>query len=178
MTDSEKIQILWDKQSIVEVMYKFARALDRMDGELMKACYWEDAIEQHQDPIFPDLFFWDGNAWEFVPIAMKGFQALKATQHRVSNPLIELQGDQASAECYVWAYHVTEEGGVEKEGILGGRHLFKMERRDDDWRIAHRVTLFDWNQNQNGTAIWSENYDDAYRGFRDKSDVSYKYLKP
>jgi hypothetical protein len=90
MTDSEKLQILWDKQEITELMYKFARALDRVDGELMKACYWEDAIEEHQDPIFPDLFFYNGNAWEFVPKAMEGFKALKATQHRISNMLIEM----------------------------------------------------------------------------------------
>ncbi len=56
MNGSQKQQILWDKQEITEVMYRFARALDRMDGELMKACYWEDAIEEDQDPIFPDLF--------------------------------------------------------------------------------------------------------------------------
>ena len=91
--------------------------------------------------------------------------------------LIELNGDSATAECYVWAYHVAVDDVVEKEGILGGRHLFKMARRDDAWRIVHCTTVFDWNQNQNATAIWSDNYSDDYRGFCDKTDASYQYLK-
>ena len=177
MTDNQKLQILWDKQEITEVMYKFARALDRVDGDLMKATYWDDAIEEHQDPIFPDLFFYNGNAWEFVPKAMEGFQALKATQHRISNMLIELDGDQATAECYVWAYHVAEEDGVDKEGILGGRHHFLFEKRNDEWRIKHRSTVFDWNQNQDATAIWSDNYSDKYRGKRNHTDDSYNYIE-
>jgi hypothetical protein len=172
----EKIQALWDKQAIADVVNKFGRALDRMDGELMKSTYWEDAIEEHQDPIYPELFFYKGNAWEFVPMAMEGFKALNVTQHRYSNLLIELNGDKATAECYVWAYHVHEENGVDKEGILGGRHSFQFEKHHDEWRIKHRVTVFDWNQNQDASAIWSDDYVDKYRGKRDKSDESYHYL--
>jgi hypothetical protein len=171
-----RLSELLDKQDITEVMYKFARALDRVDGELMKSTYWEDAIEEHQDPIFPDLFFWNDNAWKFVPVAMEGFKSLKVTQHRISNMLIEIDGNTAKAECYVWAYHVHEEEGVDKEGILGGRHLFNFEKRNNEWRILHRTTLFDWNKNQEANAIWSEKYSDKYRGFRNKSDDSYNYL--
>jgi hypothetical protein len=177
MTDAEKIQILWDKQEITEIAYKFARALDRMDGELMKACYWDDAIEEHQDPIFPEKFFWNDNAHTFVPIAMEGFKQLKATQHRISNMLIEVEGNSATAECYVWAYHLHEEDGIDKEGILGGRHHFQFERRNGEWRIKHRSTVFDWNQNQDATAVWSENYSDKYKGKRDRQDDSYNYIE-
>lgn len=177
MTDAEKIQVLWDKQELTEVINKFARALDRMDGELMKACYWEDAIEEHQDPIYPELFHWNDKAWPFVSVAMKGFENLKLTQHRISNILIELDGDTATAEAYVWAYHVAVEDGIEKEGILGGRHLFKFEKRDDAWRIKHRLTIFDWNQNLDATAVWSDNFADKYKGKRDRSDDSYHYIE-
>jgi len=176
MDMNDKVQALWDKQEITEVMFRFARALDRVDGELMKSTYWDDAIEEHQDPIFPDLFFYNDNAWAFVDQAMEGFRALKATQHRISNVLIELDGDQATAECYVWAYHLHQEDGTEREGILGGRHHFQFEKRDDEWRIKHRLTVFDWNQNQDASAIWSEEFADKYRGKRTRRDDSYNYL--
>ncbi|MGF1871557.1 nuclear transport factor 2 family protein [Photobacterium indicum] len=146
MEMQQQLQQLLDKQEMTEVMYKFARALDRVDGKLMKSTYWEDAIEEHQDPIFPDLFFYNDNAHAFVEPAMEGFRALKTTQHRISNPLIEIDGDTATAECYVW-------------------------------KIKHRSTVFDWNQNQDATAIWAESYSDKYRGKRDKNDDSYNYLK-
>ncbi len=177
-TTEEKISELWDKQEITEVIYKFARALDRVDGDLMKSTYWEEAIEEHQDPIFPDLFAWNDNAHAFVPIAMKGFEALEISQHRISNVLIELDGDTAKAEAYVYAYHVAkDEEGIEHEGILGGRHLFNFVKKGDVWKIQHRNTLFDWNRNNKATAIWSEKFEDKYRGQRNKTDDSYNYLK-
>ena len=175
--DRQKLQGLLDKQEITELMYKHARALDRLDGELMKSTYWEDAIEEHQDPVFPERFFYHDNAWAFVPKAMEGLKALKATQHFVSNMLIELDGDTASAECYGWAYQLHEEDGVDKEAILGGRCHFHFERRNEEWRIKHRSCVFDWNQNRDATAIWSGKCSNKYRGKRSVEDDSYNYVK-
>ncbi|MFA8436908.1 MAG: nuclear transport factor 2 family protein [Marinifilaceae bacterium] len=177
--DTTKLQQVWDRQEIEQLMYRHARSLDRMDAELMKSTYWPEGIEEHQDPIYPELFHWNDNAWKFVPEAMKGFENLKITQHRISNILIELDGDKATAETYVWAYHVhTDENGVDHEGILGGRHHFRLEKRNDEWRIMHRSTVFDWNQNQKATAVWSDKFNDKYRPHRgDMKDDSYNYLK-
>lgn len=177
METTEMIQQVWDRQEIEQLMYRHARSLDRMDAELMKSTYWPEGIEEHQDPIYPELFAWNDNAWKFVPEAMKGFSNLKVTQHRISNILIELNGDKAVAETYVLAYHVHEEEGVDKEGILGGRHHFKLVKRNNEWRIMHRSTVFDWNQNRDATAVWSEKFADKYRTKRDKTDDSYNYLK-
>ncbi|KIF48571.1 hypothetical protein M445_09820 [Vibrio owensii 47666-1] len=177
MDMQQKLQLLLDKQDITEVIFRHARSLDRMDADLMKSTYWEDAIEDHQDPIFPDLFFYNDNAHAFVEPAMKGFEAIKITQHRISNVLIEVDGDTATAESYVWAYHVHEEDGVDKEGILGGRHLYRFERRDGAWKMVHRFTAFDWNQNQDASAVWSSDFEDKYVGKRNKSDESYEYIQ-
>jgi len=176
-TMEQRLQEVWDRQEIEQLMYRHARSLDRMDGELMKSTYWEDAIEEHQDPIYPELFYWNDNAWKFVPEAMKGFTNLKVTQHRISNILIELDVNKATAETYVWAYHVHEEDGVEKEGILGGRHYFELEKRNDEWRIKHRLTIFDWNQNQDASAVWSDNFNEKYRTKRDFTEASYNYVE-
>ncbi|XMB66692.1 nuclear transport factor 2 family protein [Mycoplasmatota bacterium zrk1] len=176
-TMEQIVREVWDRQEIEQLMYRHARSLDRMDGELMKSCYWEDAIEEHQDPIYPELFHWNDNALKFVPEAMKGFTALKATQHRISNILIELDGDKATAETYVWAYHVGEENGVDKEGILGGRHYFDLEKRDNEWRIKYRLTIFDWNQNKDASAIWSDNFSEKYRAKRDYTEASYNFIE-
>lgn len=74
---------------------------------------------------------------------MKGFKALKVTRHRISHILIELGGYKATAETYAWAYHIHEENGVDKEEVLGARHYFDLEKRGDEWRIKHRLTIFD-----------------------------------
>ncbi|QVK16915.1 nuclear transport factor 2 family protein [Mycoplasmatota bacterium] len=173
----KKLQQVWDRQEIEQLMYRHARSLDRMDEDLMKSTYWPEGIEEHQEPIYPELFYWNDNAWKFAPEAMKGFANLKVTQHRISNILIEVDGNQATAETYVWAYHVHEENGVDKEGILGGRHFFKLEKRDDEWKILHRVTVFDWNQNHDASAVWSEKFSDKYKTKRNKEDLSYDFIK-
>lgn len=176
MSIEEKIEYLYAKDQIIEKIYLFARALDRKDGDLMKDMYWEDAIEEHQDPIYPDKFHYNGNAHEFVTMAMKGFESLKLTQHRIANPIVKIEGNKALAEAYVYAYHVEEENNKDIEGILFGRHEFKFEKRNDEWKIIYRATIFDSNQKQEGSAFWGEDYDDKLKGKRDKTDLSYEFI--
>jgi len=37
VNDSQKLQQVWDRQEIEQLMYRHARSLDRMDAELMKS---------------------------------------------------------------------------------------------------------------------------------------------
>jgi len=77
----------------------------------------------------------------------------------------------------VYAYHIVVEDGVDKEGILFGRHLFVFEKRNDEWKITHRSIIFDSNQNQVSTAVWSDNYSDKYRSKQNTTDDSYNYIE-
>lgn len=96
----------------------------------------------------------------------------------ISNFLINLSGVTATAETYVTSYSIyTNENGIDKEGIVGGRHLFKAEKRDEEWSILHRSTIFDLNQNQNATALWTYTFSENYKSKKDKSDDSYNYIK-
>ena len=142
----------------------------------MKSCYWGDATDEHSDPLYPEKFNWNGNAWDYVPEAMRGFAGLKSSQHRVSNILIEVDGDRAHAEGYVWAYHVSSESGTERESILFGRYLFSFEKRGGAWRIKHRATVFDGNQSQISTARWSDEFPQRLAGKHGKEDLSYQYV--
>ena len=176
--DANKLQQVWDRQEIEQLMYRHARSLDRMDAELMKLTYWPEAVEELQDTI-TGQFQWNDNAWKFVPAAMEGFKNLTGTQHRISNVLIELDGDKATAETYVMAFNLfNDENGVPQENIVGGRHHFKLKKRNDEWKIMHRSSIFDWNQNHEGTAVWSDKFDEKYKPQRgDRKDDSYNYIK-
>ena len=176
-TIDQKMQEVWDRQEIEQLMYRHARSLDRMDAELMKSCYWEEGVEELEDPMMPENLSYNGSAWDFVPGMMDGFKMIKRTQHRISNIYIELDGNKANAESYVWAYNLYDVENVEKETIVGGRHYFDLEKRDDEWRILHRVTSFDWNQNNNSTGIWSENRSDKYKAKRNFTGIGYYYVE-
>ena len=43
----QKLRELVDRDEIHRVMVRYARGLDRLDFELVRSCYWDDAIEDH-----------------------------------------------------------------------------------------------------------------------------------
>ena len=169
-----RIQDLLDKEAIREVIYHLGRSLDRMDRGLMRSTYWPEAIEEHQDPEFP-VFFTDADANpapatynDFPCQAMAGFATLRATQHRISNIIIDLTGEHsANVESYVWAFHLVGEGDKAREVTLYGRMLFNFEKRGDEWRILQRLTLFDWLTNVPASGHFAKGYLDKFKGTRD-----------
>ena len=169
-----RIQDLLDKEAIRDVINHLMRSLDRMDRGLMRSVYWPEAIEEHQDPEFP-VFFSDAKKNpppatynEFPCQAMGGFATLRATQHRVSNVIIDLiDENSANAESYVWAFHLVGEGEKAREVTLYGRMLFNFEKRGDEWRVLRRHTIFDWFTNVPASGKFADGYMDKFKGTRD-----------
>ncbi|MCT4613751.1 MAG: nuclear transport factor 2 family protein [Marinifilaceae bacterium] len=177
--ETKNLQKVLDRQEIEQLLYRLTRSFDRRDAELMKSCYWPEAVEELED-IISGSFQYNGNAHEFVPMAMQGFGYFNRTFHRLSNILIELDGDKANAETYIVAYHqFTDKEKKEQEQFVGARQLYKFEKRNGEWRIMHRLSMWEFNQNQASTAMWIdlEKVNPRYISKRDKSDVSYKFLK-
>lgn len=163
-----QLQSLWDHQQIEKLLATYCRGIDRCDVALLKTVYWPDAVEEH------GLF--NGNAWEFAEFIVPMLKGMKVTMHSISNTLIELQGDEAAVETYVVAYHLVDEpDGNQTDLIVGGRYLDRFERRKNEWRIAKRTFVHDWNQNQKATVQWDTGLYAQLnvRGRNDKSDPSY-----
>jgi quinol monooxygenase YgiN len=163
---------MWDRQKITQVLYRNVRSIDRLDTDLMKSTYWPDAIQDHQDPIYP--IDYSGNAWEFCDFAISELAKIDRTNHRLSNVMIELNGDRAYAEAYVRAYHIAGKEGEKKEGILLGRYQNIMERRNGEWKILYRLTIFDANRSFDATEVWIDNFRNL--GDRYPRDISYKVI--
>jgi len=177
MNTTEKILQVWDRQEIEQLMYRHARSLDRMDGELMKSTYWPEAIEELEDTI-TGQFQWSQKAWDFVPMAMQGFSAVTKTQHKITNLLIQLDGNTAGAESYVSSHQqYSDEKGTIKESIVDGRHVFKLEKRNSEWRILHRLSVFEFNTSFDSNAVWADEIGEKFVPKRSKEDVSYRFLK-
>ena len=67
-----------------------------------------------------------------------------ATQHRLSNVTVELDGDTALVEAYVLATHVEQTDAGGRLHTFVGRYIDRFEGRDGDWRIVHRTLRNDW----------------------------------
>jgi hypothetical protein len=60
-------------------------------------------------------------------------------------PFIQIDGDTAMVETYCTSSHIStrDERGPERVWILWVRYEDRFERRNGEWRIAHRRVRFD-----------------------------------
>lgn len=145
--DAERIERMLARDEIREVLSRYARAVDRGDGPLLKSCYHPDAIEEHGGN-------YTGNAFEYVDAALPRIEKLGAMQHLLGTSHIEFDGDKASVETYLWTFLRGKNDAGDLDTFTGGRLLDKFERRDGAWKIVHRKTIFDWNRDTKSSEGW------------------------
>jgi hypothetical protein len=157
------------KEAIREQLYRYCRAVDRGDKELMRQVYHPDATDNHG--------VFEGRASEFVELDVEQVMpGLKITQHLIGNVLIELEGDVARVESYVFASHRVQQADGLHDIVVWGRYLDRFERRAGEWRIAHRQCVFDGIRNDKASADWDMEWCAKFRpvGRRDKKDPLYR----
>ena len=137
MTDQTAIAMLIARQEIADVIYRYARGIDRLDFDLVRACYHPDAYDDHGSM--------KGTVEEFISAAASFLTRWTVTQHFMGNMLIEVDGARARAETYAVAYHRREDAdGNGKDDVMGIRYVDRFEHRDGAWKIAHRVVATEW----------------------------------
>lgn len=131
-----ELTVLKDKEAIRDVIFKYCRAVDRADAELLKSCYWPDGFDDHG--------FYGGNAMEFADYVTPLLRKTLATTHAISNPIVEIDGEVACAESQVDVLHrvITETGKLVYEWIQC-RYLDGFEKRMGEWRIKTRAVVAD-----------------------------------
>ena len=157
------LEELLAREEITDVVKRLARGTDRLDEELIASCYHPGAIDDH------NVFRGDGAA--FARWVVETLPHFDATMHFVSPPLIELDGDQARADTYCVAHHLTATSDL----VLGLRYVDRFERRSGAWRIAKRVCAFDWTYTVpiDPDRTWPFG-EDFTVGARDRTDISYR----
>jgi ketosteroid isomerase-like protein len=169
--DDAELQELIDRKRVYDVLTRYCRALDRCDVDLMRSVYWDDARDDHG--------VFNGGAQEFAEFIIREIQEwFEVTMHAIMNVHMELKGDVACTESYLFAYHRvrgdrrkvgeifgskylagfdwSKVDGVPHVFLYGGRYVDRLEKRNREWKIAHRQVVMDWNHNEISTAIWDE----------------------
>jgi hypothetical protein len=125
------------EQAIRALLARYVRGIDRLELELVRGCYWSDAVDVHGP--------FTGTRDEFVVWVSSLLRRHTMTMHHLSSILIEQHGDTAAVETYGVAYHAGEPSGdVQWNNAAGFRYVDQFERRDGEWRIADRITVVDW----------------------------------
>lgn len=160
-----RLQELLDKNDIREQLLRFCRGVDRFDPKLIDSVYWPDAYDEHG----PAGTLRGADCSEaFISRAY-----YKVSQHHLTNILIELHGDTAYAESYAMNFLIIERNGRDFTRSLGARYIDRFERRNGEWRIAHRVMVHDWSRLDPVEEAWPPGKADFIQGERNEHDMVY-----
>jgi hypothetical protein len=128
-----KVQRLVDRQEILDCLTRYSRGIDRYDREVLLSAYHPDAKDDHGGFVGSPEDFAD---WVFIAHS----DQLK-TMHFLGNHTCEFDGDTAHAETYCVYFGYNKDGTID---VVGNRYIDRLEKRNDEWRIAERICVLEW----------------------------------
>ena len=134
-----RLETLFAKQEIYEVLMRYCRGVDRMDEALVRSCYHPDAIDEHGS--------FKGGVGEYIAFVWKLMPRYDVTMHFIGNVLIEpeLASNVARSEAYCIAHHRQDGGPPASNLATGCRYIDRFERRGGGaWLIAKRIVTTEW----------------------------------
>jgi ketosteroid isomerase-like protein len=162
------VESLLDREAIREAMARYCRGIDRLDTDLIKSAYHPDAFDDHGP--------FKGSRDEFVewivPFLRREYVT---TSHHLTTQSIEVQGNVAYVETYAVVVQERHIGGDVLQLIANSRYVDRFERRDGDWRIAHRIVVTD-SARTDTVAPWqgTSPISSMTRGTRDRTDPVFR----
>jgi hypothetical protein len=158
------IRELVDRQQILDCLLRYTRGVDRVDPELIRSAFHDDARDHH-GPV-------NGTVDDFLSYWLPLQPPREVSQHYTSNTTIDLDGDTAHVETYYVYYQKLR--GEDRLTITGGRYADRFERRPVGWRIALRVVVSEWAAAADGRPTYERFGPDVKtRGRRDRTDVAF-----
>jgi len=142
MTDTSPLQRLLDKDQIRDAIARYARGVDRGDWDLVRSGYHPDAWDEHGE--------YKGGIDGFIAWLDQRFAGVDNSMHFLGQSLVEFAGpDLALVETYFVSRRMRPAAaaqagpgdGIVREGW--GRYVDRFERRDGQWRVAHRTVVLE-----------------------------------
>ena len=156
---------LMDHQNIVDLIYRYCRAVDRLDIPLGHSIWNEDGIADYGAAVY------QGNGRGVIDhICAQHLHTLHHS-HQVSNILIELNGDSAGSESYVTATLRVKRGDQVMQMTVWGRYVDQWSKRNGRWGLDKRVSIRDFDEIRNVNPMAQHD-----EGRRDQTDPSYTVL--
>ncbi len=137
------------REQMRDCISRLARGEDRRNAALITGCYWPDSVT--------DYGVFRGSFDEYLAWVVPGSPQIPVTQHILGQSFIQLDTETvARVETQVTSYHRVDMGAEERDTVIGGRYLDRMENRNGEWRIAERTMLYDWFRDFGVSVDWSQ----------------------
>lgn len=165
MTGMAELDTLLAKQAITEQIYRYCRAVDRLDIPLGHSVWHENGTADYGDG------FYQGPGRGVIDKICASHEGLLCHSHQVANLLVEVDGDEAGSETYVTATLQGMRGETLFQIMTWSRYVDRWSRRDRRWAIDHRIAIRDFDEMRD---VQSLSADKLSR--RDREDPSYTVL--
>ncbi len=128
-----------DHQAVCETVYGYATGIDTKDWEMYRSVFADEVTMDFTsyNPARPAARM---RADEWVASVQPLFSGLAATQHSMTNPVVELRADSATCIMYMQAVHALDHGNDEAWFTIGGYYRNELGHTPLGWRIT-AVTL-------------------------------------
>lgn len=165
-TLTEQVRYLLDRTEILDCINRHARGCDRHDIDLITAAYHHDGVDEHGHAVNPGPEY---GAWANATHA----QTSTVHTHNITTHSCDIDGDTAHAESYVIVVLIGTDSA--SATFITGRYIDRLERRDDQWRIAVRRSTVEGMFIADARVLTSSFFkSQGYLvGTRDRADLSY-----
>jgi hypothetical protein len=136
MTDA-RLERLLDERDLRRSAELYAQGADRRDKALWESIFTEDGVIEA-----PGLRLEGRTNIVAALDAMKRLYV--ATQHRVHNQVVTIDGGSAHGETYSTADHLSVTGGRRTILTWAIRYQDRWRRVGGRWRFSHPLLVIDW----------------------------------
>lgn len=156
MNNSQKLQYLFDRAQIIDLLTRFAVSIDTRDWARFRSCF-ADEVEFDYPASIGNVTL---SADSLLQIAPRFFAHLDATQHLSANHQVEIEGDRAVCLSTLHASHYLDAcpGGSIQRQIGYYRTVLK---RLDGWRIVQSEQRVSWNEGNQEVFSQAAAHDDT-----------------
>lgn len=134
----DALQVLQDRIEIGELLARYSTALDSREWAQLAEVFLPDAECDYGALGNPR------GIEEITALISGTIGDLDATQHLVGNVVVAVDGDEATADCYLISQHIRQGTPGGAHYLLGGRYSDRVVRTPAGWRIAHRTLHRMW----------------------------------
>jgi hypothetical protein len=134
-----RISLLLDERDLRRTAELYAQGADRRDKEVWSSIFTADGV------IEAPGFRLEGRA-SIVAVLDGMAERFAATQHRVHNQVVTVEGDSAWGETYSTADHLSHPSPGQTVLTWAIRYQDRWRREAGVWRFCHRRLIVDWSE--------------------------------
>lgn len=127
-----------DFNEITRRRYEYAQGIDTRDFDLLRSIFTEEITMDFYDYSGLPAITLSADAW--VANVSELMNGLDATQHVMTNPIVDVCGDAAYCRMYMKAEHFLQNAQGSSDYTIGGYYIDQLIRSNESWLI-NSVTL-------------------------------------